>query len=247
MSDLHADLLRLATEAEALVPFRRAVLERLAREVPFDAALFHAFSPRVPMDSAALFGLDPAVIAASARSWDALSVELGALRELANQHGVATDRQAFPAESKGRERFVRLVVRPFRMQSMAMVHLVVRGRVESAIGLFGKKEDAFQDAHVALLREIAPIVALGDALLVRETDAPRATVPVRLACADGRLTPRQRVIVEHVALGHTNDQIASALALSPNTLRNHLAEIFRRLGASNRADLVRLAVLTPRP
>jgi DNA-binding CsgD family transcriptional regulator len=48
-----------------------------------------------------------------------------------------------------------------------------------------------------------------------------------------------------VALGHTNDAIARALGLSPNTLRNHLAEVFRRLGAANRADVVRLSVLRP--
>ena len=70
-------------------------------------------------------------------------------------------------------------------------------------------------------------------------------MPTRLVCGDGRLTPRQRVIVEHVALGHTNAEIAEALGLSANTLRNHLSAIFARVGASNRAELVRLAVLQP--
>lgn len=244
MSDLIHDLLRLGVSATELVPFRAAVLERLRVSVPFDAAMFHAFSPRVPLSTAALVGIDPQRVAATSGAWDSFAVELGAIRELANQHGVATDRMAYPRAGKSRERFLRLVARPFGMRSMAMVHLSVRGRVRSAIALFRGASDAFGPEHVALLRAAAPSIALGDALLSIETDAPRANLAVRLVCEDQRLTLRQRSIVEHVALGHTNEAIAGALDLSPNTLRNHLAEIFRRLGASNRADVVRLAVLS---
>jgi DNA-binding CsgD family transcriptional regulator len=53
--------------------------------------------------------------------------------------------------------------------------------------------------------------------------------------------------VERVALGHSNEQIAAGLGLSANTVRNHLARVFARVGSSNRADLVRLAVLRPMP
>ncbi len=70
------------------------------------------------------------------------------------------------------------------------------------------------------------------------------THPTRLACTDQRLTPRQRAIVEHVALGHTNAQIGLALGLSPYSVRNQLVQVFAAVGASNRADLVRLAVRT---
>lgn len=73
--------------------------------------------------------------------------------------------------------------------------------------------------------------------------APTASVPTALPCEDQWLTGRQREIVEHVAMGHTNGAIAQAMGISPNTLRNHLVEVFRRLGAANRAEVVRLAVL----
>ena len=74
--------------------------------------------------------------------------------------------------------------------------------------------------------------------------APLASADHAPACVDGRLTARQRDIVSRVALGQTNAQIATALGLSANTVRNHLARVFARIGASNRAELVRLAVLT---
>ena len=102
---------------------------------------------------------------------------------------------------------------------------------------------AFTAAEAATLGAVAPALALADALLQGLDAAPQRPVPTRLRCEDQRLTARQREIVELVAMGHTNAAIAAALAVSPNTLRNHLAEVFRRLGASNRADVVRLAVL----
>jgi DNA-binding CsgD family transcriptional regulator len=244
---LLADLARLGVDHTELVPFRRAVLERLRRDVPFDAAIFHAFSPRVPLSTAALVGLAPDALAAAQPGWDALAVELAPMRELANRHGAAGDREAFPEGTASRARFLRLVARPFRMRRMAMVHLAVRGTVRSAIALFSRGSEAFDDRAIALLAALAPTIALADALLVADSDAPRAAARVALRCEDGRLTARQRGIVEHVAMGHTNEQIAAGLGLSPSTVRNHLAEVFRRLGASNRADLVRLAVLTPAP
>ena len=85
---------------------------------------------------------------------------------------------------------------------------------------------------------MAPTLAVVDALHQSLDQAPQRAVPTRLRCEDQRLTPRRREIVEQVAMGHTNEAIARALGVSPNTLRNHLAEVFRRLDASNRADVV---------
>ncbi len=239
-------LIDLGRTHRELVPFRQAVLTTLREHVAFDAGIFHAFSPRVPIGTAAIVGFTPELLAATQARWDHVAVELGALRELANTRGVACDREAYPEGSKGRARFVEHVTRPFGMRRMAMVHLTVRDDVRSAIALLSRRDDAFDDAALTLLRRAAGAIALADSLLVLETQSPRAASPTRLRCEDGRLTPRQRTIVEHVALGHTNEQIATALAISPNTLRNQLAAVFVRLGASNRADVVRLAVLTPR-
>ena len=108
-----------------------------------------------------------------------------------------------------------------------------------------RRGGAFGPEVIASLREVAPVLAVADALLESLDGIPRRSTPVQLVCADERLTARQRKITEHVALGHPNNEIAAALGISPNTLRNHLVRIFGRVGAANRADLVRLAVLVP--
>jgi DNA-binding CsgD family transcriptional regulator len=55
-------------------------------------------------------------------------------------------------------------------------------------------------------------------------------------------TPREREVVELVALGLTNRAIASRLGLSAHTVKFHLASIYAKLGASGRTQAVRRAV-----
>lgn len=56
------------------------------------------------------------------------------------------------------------------------------------------------------------------------------------------VTDREREILLHVAAGSTNQEIANALHLSPNTVRNHLARIYGRLGARSRLEAVAIAI-----
>jgi two-component system response regulator DesR len=56
-----------------------------------------------------------------------------------------------------------------------------------------------------------------------------------------RLTMREREVLELVAAGLTNAEIAAELELSPNTVKEHASSMFRKLGARNRADAVQRA------
>jgi DNA-binding NarL/FixJ family response regulator len=62
-----------------------------------------------------------------------------------------------------------------------------------------------------------------------------------------RLTGREHEVLQLVAAGLTNAEIAAELRLSPNTVKEHASSMFRKLGARNRADAVvraqRLGVL----
>ena len=53
-----------------------------------------------------------------------------------------------------------------------------------------------------------------------------------------RLTPRQRELLNLVAAGHTNTQIARSLGVSPATVRTHLEHIYVRLHVSSRTAAV---------
>jgi DNA-binding NarL/FixJ family response regulator len=57
----------------------------------------------------------------------------------------------------------------------------------------------------------------------------------------GNLTRRQREILQFVALGQTNAEIARALVLSPRTVEMHIANILAALDSRSRAEAVRRA------
>ncbi|HTQ42090.1 MAG TPA: alpha/beta fold hydrolase [Polyangiaceae bacterium] len=52
------------------------------------------------------------------------------------------------------------------------------------------------------------------------------------------LTPRERQILEHIARGLDNAQIAAHLDLSEKTVRNHITGVFGKLGVENRAQAI---------
>jgi DNA-binding NarL/FixJ family response regulator len=56
------------------------------------------------------------------------------------------------------------------------------------------------------------------------------------------LTSRQREILEHIARGRTNDEIAKRLVVSRRTVERHVEAILDRLGAENRTAAAAVAV-----
>ena len=61
------------------------------------------------------------------------------------------------------------------------------------------------------------------------------------AGADVKLTTRQIEVVQLVAQGFTNGQIAESLFVSEQTVKNHLHQITRKLGVSGRIELAHYA------
>lgn len=56
------------------------------------------------------------------------------------------------------------------------------------------------------------------------------------------LSGRERQVIQHLASGMTNREIAHALDLSPHTVKNYLFRIFDKLGVSNRTELLYLTM-----
>jgi len=77
-------------------------------------------------------------------------------------------------------------------------------------------------------------VSLGQPL--QEENAPAAS-PVSL-------TEREREVLERVAGGATNREIAVALHLSPHTIKEHTSALYRKLDVRNRAEAVQKAQRT---
>ena len=57
-----------------------------------------------------------------------------------------------------------------------------------------------------------------------------------------RFSPRERQVVRFIMDGYSNQDIASALGLRIQTVKNHLSRIYRKLGVPNRVQLAVFAV-----
>jgi DNA-binding NarL/FixJ family response regulator len=56
------------------------------------------------------------------------------------------------------------------------------------------------------------------------------------------LTERQAQVLDLIAQGHSNVEIAAALGLSESTTRTHIAGLYSRIGVRNRAQATRYAL-----
>lgn len=56
------------------------------------------------------------------------------------------------------------------------------------------------------------------------------------------LTPRERQVLKLVAEGHTSRDIAELLSISTRTVEHHRANLLKKLGINNTADLIKYAI-----
>lgn len=63
------------------------------------------------------------------------------------------------------------------------------------------------------------------------------------ATGRNQLTPRERETFEALVGGRSNAEIASLLGISEVTVKIHLQNVYRKLGAKNRSDAVRMGMI----
>jgi DNA-binding NarL/FixJ family response regulator len=56
------------------------------------------------------------------------------------------------------------------------------------------------------------------------------------------LTRRERVVLEHAALGMSNRQIGEQLSIAEQTVKNHLSSAMKKLSLHNRSQAVTIAL-----
>jgi two-component system response regulator DesR len=100
----------------------------------------------------------------------------------------------------------------------------VSARAARAAGAFGfvPKDWPAQD-----IANAARMVGLGMTVFAPEADGERAL-----------LSDRERQVLEMIAAGATNREIAARLFLSPHTVKDHTSALYRKVGARNRAQAI---------
>lgn len=127
-------------------------------------------------------------------------------------------------------------------------HILLYGTALAALALLVEWMDwrhatrdwstSFYVLAVALL-----FAALGIWLGNRLTPRPRGSQFVRndKAMAELGISPRECEVLELLGQGHANKVIARRLAISPNTVKTHIARLFEKLEAQSRTEAIHKA------
>jgi len=113
---------------------------------------------------------------------------------------------------------------------------VRRALVAGAAGYLLKNSDR-RELELALRA-----VARGDTWLSPSVTKRVVATYMQGASPDAVLTPRQREVLQLVAEGHSNKEIASRLNVALKTVETHRTELMDRLGIHGVASLVRYAI-----
>ena len=146
----------------------------------------------------------------------------------------------------------RQIVADERLDSVRVVILTNFGLDEYIFAALRAGASGFllKDTQPAELVQGMRVVMRGDSLLspavTRRLVSEFVARPPDAVAAAGMetLTGREREVVALVAHGLSNDEIASALVLSPATAKTHVSRAMIKLGARDRAQLVVFAYQT---
>ena len=107
-----------------------------------------------------------------------------------------------------------------------------------------------ESATEVLLQSIRAVIAgqywIGGERMADLVEAVRSLTPSfrdeQVSEKPFKLTPREREIVAAVVAGYANKEIAQKFALSEDTVKHHLTNIFNKTGVSNRLELAVAAI-----
>ena len=118
----------------------------------------------------------------------------------------------------------------------------------------GARGYCHRDIDVPLLEKATDVVLKGEIWVGRKliphlleeltvlTEQRRRDVPSKTDERLGRVTPRERQIVDLLSAGASNKEIAKRLSVTERTVKAHLTAIFRKLGLSGRLQLALFAL-----
>jgi DNA-binding CsgD family transcriptional regulator len=217
--------------------FERWIVDHVAALIPADAV--HIQVSRAPFHPGRFYLVgDHAEFVAFRNS----SVGRQEWARLVNSHPLGRERHRHPTETEALllSEFVSqtelhrldvydMFMRPFELNYCVTGRFFGLNRIYDLAVARSRIDFAPRDV---LLVDVATTV-LG--LAVRE---PPQFTPQHLVTMG--ITPRETQVLEEVACGRSNVEIASDLNVSPGTVKKHLDNIFEKLGVRNRIEAARL-------
>jgi DNA-binding CsgD family transcriptional regulator len=229
------DVLYETSDLDGPNPFPEPVLDALRRLVPCDVVTYHehvaVYAPLAQVGEPAGV-LTPAIREAHEHWWD--QSPLKPVRGAQMYSDYLTPRQFHRLE------LYHDLVRPLGVEDMIRLWIDPDETAYGARLEFDRPDRGFQERDRDVLNVMLPHLERFRRRSVRRR------VRVRRPLADV-LTDRQTEILELVAEGKTNGEIARLLWISPHTVRKHLENAYASLGIHNRTAAAAIWLGTGQP
>lgn len=213
-------------DVEGPNPFPEPVLDSLRRLVPCDVVTYHehvaVYAPLAQVGEPA-GTVTPAIREAHEQWWDQSPLKPVWGAQMYSDY-------LTPREFHRLELYQDLV-RPLGVEDMIRLWIDPSGPADGARLEFDRPDWAFQERDRDVLNVMLPHLARF------RSRAAHRRARARAPLAD-LLTPRQTEILELVADGRTNGEIARLLWISPQTVRKHLENAYATLGVHTRTGAV---------
>jgi DNA-binding CsgD family transcriptional regulator len=230
----------LALDARSQNEFRTEVLRRLIGWAGGDGGLIHQHYPSTaPLETGTYEKMDMHYARRCVAGWD---VQYGRDMEPVVRASLVAGGVSLEYRSISRRSRLAIyadILEPTQIRQGMFCHVVLGGKTLAMCILSRSSKDSMTDRTAATVRSLLPVFELGDRMLGRRPPVPGDEPPI------AGLSKREREVTELLTLGYTNPEIAMALGSSVHTVRNQVASIFRKAGASTRAELVGIVKRLP--
>ncbi len=135
------------------------------------------------------------------------------------------------------------------VRTVLLTAQIERAQIVEALQL-GARGIVLKESATELLMESIRVVMSGQYWVGRESVSDLVTTLRELMPRGGEepstrrygLTPREMEVISAIVAGYTNKDIAQKFAISEQTVKHHLTNIFDKVGVSNRLELALFAV-----
>jgi DNA-binding CsgD family transcriptional regulator len=230
-----SEIAGLALEATSQQEFRSEVLRRLIGWANGDGGLIHKHYPSTaPLETGTYVEMDMHYVKRCVAHWDEQYGQemLPVVQASMALGGISIDNQG--VRNRSHLAFYADIMIPTRVHEAMCSNVELGGEMLNVFILGRSSRERISERSVTTIRTLLPVFMLGDRLLGKRDQPVEQELPV------AGLSPREREVTELLTLGYTNREIAMALGSSIHTVRNQVASIFRKAGASTRAELVGL-------
>lgn len=242
ISDIVSDAQACADSNE----LRRRVLARLGGPFAFDSAIVLPVRPDIGQPASV--GKERKVISQFLAQRERYELDTQKGWQAARASGGAfIDTEVYSLQERLNLPFFAEIIRPQGITSQLVAHITFQQRKTCIIHLCRHgRSRPFRSRDLERLLPILPAIAVshaafdGAAATRAKPPAPSDQPPAEVGAFRDlfqSLSPREREIARYVAYGYRNRDIALAVGSSPHTVRNHLYQVFAKLGTTGRTEL----------